>query len=114
MTDLGKMLPFLKEEELKELTKRIMASEDGTWKGICVQRVLPFLDAETVENLCRNAMEKGQNYNIYFPFLSGEAMHGIVTEVTEGKLAIALDAMYPFLDEEDIRKVFYFYLEKEE
>lgn len=108
------MLPFLEEEEVNELAKRIMESENGKWKGVQMEAVLPFLDSGIVDELCRKCMEKGRDYTEFLPFLSEEGMHEIVTDVIEGKLAIELDAMYPFMDEKEIKRVFYFYLEKEE
>lgn len=112
--DITKMLPFLEDEEVNELAKRILESENGEWKGIQISRVLPFLDSGIVEELCRKSMEKGQDYKTFLPYLSYKGMHEIVTDVLEGRLAIELDAMYPFMGKEDIKKVFYFYLEKED
>ena len=41
-------------------------------------------------------------------------MHEIVEDVISGKREMNLDAMYPFMSNEDMKKVFYFYLNKEE
>ncbi len=112
--DITKMLPFLEGEEVNELAKRILESENGEWKGMQISKVLPFLDSEIVDGLCRKSMENGQDYKTFLPFLSNKGMHEIVTDVMEGKLAIELDAMYPFMSKEDIKRVFYFCLEKEE
>lgn len=114
MTDLEKLLPYLGEEEVNELAKRILGSEDRKWKGIGIKRILPFLNSDRVDELCQEAVEKGEDYKVFLPYLSGGKMHEMVAEVLEGGLAMELDAMYPFMNEADIRKVFYFCLEKEE
>lgn len=114
MTDLGKLLPFLGEAEMNELVNRIWESEDKSWKGIEIRRILPFLNSNRVDELFQKAVEKGEDYRVFLSFLSGRKMHEIVEKVLEGELEMELDAMYPFMSAEDIRKVFYFYLEKEE
>lgn len=114
MSNIASMLPFLEEEEVNELAKRILESENGEWKGVKIDSVLPFLSDNIVDELCLKSIEKGKGYEKFLPFLSNEGMHGIVMDVIEGRRNIELNAMYPFMDEEDIKRVFYFYLEKEE
>lgn len=114
MGNITKMLPFLEEEDVNVLAKKILESEAGEWKGVKMSNVLPFLSAGIVDEMCLRCMEKGKSYKEFLPFISEEGMHKIITDVLEGRLTIELDAMYPFMNEGDIKRVFYFYLEKEE
>ena len=48
------------------------------------------------------------------PFLGAEEIDMIAKNVLAGKRKMNLDCMYPFMSDEDLKRVFYYYLDKEE
>ena len=49
--NLNKMLAFLSQEDLQELTEKILSTEDKTFQNITFRQVLPFLDESYIDAL---------------------------------------------------------------
>lgn len=112
--ELKKMLPFLGEDEIKMIAKNILESEAEEWKGFYLNDILPFLSTAIIDEMFFKAVDAGKDYARFLPFISGRAMHEIVEDVLAGKRELNLDKMYPFMSNEDMKKVFYHYLDKED
>jgi hypothetical protein len=137
--NIKKMLPFLEEEELDALAKKIIDSPDKNYKGITIQNILPFLEDETIDVLLKDAVSKnedyhqylpfasdevidemflvaaknGQPYSSFLPFVSDECLSKLIDEYIHGTFEIDIDKLYPFLEDDDIRKLFKHELNKD-
>ena len=112
--ELKKMLPFLGAEEIDMIAKNILESEAEEWKGFRIIDLFPFMSTAVIDKMFLETVEAGKDYGRFLPFVSGRVMHEIVEDVITGKREMNLDTMYPFLSNEDMKKVFYYYLDKEE
>ena len=112
--ELKKMLPFLGTEEIDMIAKNVLESEAEEWKGFRLNDLFPFMSTAVIDKMFLETVEAGKDYSRFLPFISSRAMHGIVEDVITGKREMNLDQMYPFLPGEDMKKVFYYYLNKEE
>lgn len=112
--ELKKMLPFLGTEEIDLIAKKVLESEAEEWKGFCINDLFPFMSTAVIDKMFLETVEAGKDYGRFLPFISSRVMHEIVEDVITGKREMNLDAMYPFLSNEDMKKVFYYYLDKEE
>lgn len=108
------MLPFLEDEELALLAKKIMESDTGEYKGVSLDEVLPFLDEDVVDEAFLYQVQKGQDYRSLLPFVSEEALHKLAVKYVRDELIvdIDMDELYPFMDDDDIRLIFRHELEK--
>lgn len=112
--ELKKMLPFLGGEEIDMLAKKVLESEAEEWKGFRLNDLFPFMSTAVIDKMFLEAVESGKDYGRFLPFISGRVMHEIVEDVIAGKRELNLDRMYPFMSNDDMKKVFYHYLNKEE
>ncbi len=112
--ELKKMLPFLGTEEIDLIAKKVLESEAEEWKGFRLNDLFPFMSTAVIDKMFLETVESGKDYGRFLPFISGRVMHEIVEDVIAGKREMNLDAMYPFMSDEDMKKVFYYYLDKEE
>ena len=112
--ELKKMLPFLGAEEIDKIAKNVLESEAEEWKGFRLNDLFPFMSTAVIDKMFLKTIEAGKDYSRFLPFISGRVMHETVEDVIAGKRELNLDAMYPFMSNEDMKKVFYYYLNKEE
>ena len=112
--ELKKMLPFLGTEEIDLIAKKVLESEAEEWKGFRINDLFPFMSTAVIDKMFLETVDAGKDYGRFLPFISNRVMHEIVEDVIIGKREMNLDAMYPFLSNEDMKKVFYYYLDKEE
>ena len=133
--DLKKMIPFLEDEQLGLLVDKILESEDGIFKGVTIKDLLPFLDDELIVKAFKKDLERNKDITIYLPFLdddyydeivrkmleenkiddrfytylpflSEEILSNIVEYYLNNDIELDLNRIYPFLSDEDIRKMF--------
>ena len=83
--NLTSMLPFLDDDDLLELTDKVLKSETGEYK----------------------------NVSAFYPFLSKKTCHDMTMSYLDGSLNIQMDNLYPFLPTEDIKTLFRAVLQKE-
>lgn len=102
------MLPFLDEEGVRKIAR---AAENGDI-DLFFFELLPFMDEEDIDRLCLSAIKKKENYSEIVPYASDRLLHQIVSEYISGELDIDMDKFYPYLDDEDIRRIFRHFLEK--
>jgi hypothetical protein len=105
--DFKKMLPFLEEEELKELVAKLEESPDGTYQGITMKQVLPFLEDEDVDQMIASAYEKGLAITSFLPYASEEGLTHLVEKIiaTPGDPKVSLRPFLPFLENEALVKL---------
>lgn len=109
-------IPFLTEEELDDVCK-LFEKNDPRVKDVRLVNIVPFLSEEQISRVFFARVEglKKKEYMELFPFLSDEALSELVDKyVSEEIKNIDINVLYPFLTKEDLKKVFYYELNKEE
>lgn len=105
------MIPFLDEEELKQLAQKVAESPDGNYQGVTYSNLLPFLDEDDVDMLMLSFYRKGQDLCHFYPFASDEGFSRLVDEIVKnGNPSIDLRGLFPFLEDEDLTKLLNFIL----
>lgn len=115
MHRLVQMLPFMDEDTIHDLVEKLL-QEDGL-EGIDVGVVLPFLDEKDATALFKKAL-KGDNPRLnpmmIAPFVDADALSYVVDEYIAGHIPEhQLDALYPFMNESDLKRLFKHIVEKE-
>jgi hypothetical protein len=100
---LKTMLPFLEEDELKELAQKVAASPDGNYEGITMGNLLPFLEEEDVDAMMLAAYQKKTSPAICYPFASEEGLSKLLKMVLDADdEEFDLLPLFPFLEDEDL------------
>ncbi len=119
---ISKIIPFLSDDELHNLALKIANDEDKeVISRLDIEKVLPFFTEEDCDIIFIKKLEcaeKGTDGSTYIkcaPFVSQKALSKFVDLYIEGefKNISKLDTIYPFLAEEDIKKLFYYELGKD-
>ncbi|MDD6301917.1 MAG: hypothetical protein PUA56_01190 [Bacillales bacterium] len=110
---LVKILPFMDEEDIHEMVGKI-CSGDEDFKDLDPVAIMPFLDDDDCDQLFLYQMKKEGEINIEMAnFVSEDCLSILVDEYINGKFSnLDIDKLYPFLDGEDVKKLFYFELKK--
>jgi hypothetical protein len=103
--DLKKMIPFLDEDDLKELLDKVMASPDGTYQGVSMASLLPFLEDEDIDKMMMVAYQKGQKITPFLPFVSGEGLSRLVRVIVDSgdTTKVSLHSLLPFLEDDSLK-----------
>jgi len=106
MSKLMHILPFMHNEELKELAYKILNDEV---KGVKLHMLYPFLSKSDLEEIVKIMIEKGDTANLKYvlPFVSREIVDLIYQGIQEGKITgIKEHYLYPFLSKDKIKEMF--------
>ena len=125
--DIRGMLPFLDEDDIADFPDEMF--EDPNLR----RAILPFCDEETAARICRIAMESGEddlsgympfmdeddvddlfvemalngiNDHRCYPFVSEEGFGRVLDLYLKGEIDFDFDDAYPFMDDDDIRRLF--------
>lgn len=99
--NLIKMIPFLEDEQLEELAEKI-EDNNGEYKGLRLEVLLPFLDDTYVDQLFLNRLEKGKDACSFAPFVSDDIFNEMVKGCIDGRISVNLTKYLPFMDDETI------------
>lgn len=116
-SEIYEMLPYLADEDLHEIVSSIIDEEDGSlYKTIDINELLPYLSEKDVDLLLMKSVSEN-DLNLPFTelltFASSKSLSGLVDEYVKGNLQnINMNEMYPYLDSQDIKRVFQYYLSK--
>lgn len=100
------MLPFMDQEDLKELAYQVMNKEV---KGVNIFVLYPFLNNETMDEIVDELIENGNTKDLQksIPFISKEKVDLIQDAVQEGKLpGFKEEFLLPFLGRAKIKSLF--------
>jgi hypothetical protein len=100
------LLPFMSNEDLKELAQSIVA---GDTEGVPLAMVYPFLDRDDLDRIVEEAATAGRHKDVYsaLPFLSKEAVQRLHERVASGELeGLKEEAFLPFLGKDKIKELF--------
>jgi len=104
--NLKHMLPFLDDEELADLAKKIAESPEGVYQGITMKEILPFVDEDDVDQMMLEGYKKGQDVHSCYPFASDEGLSRLVNEALKDDAPdIDFLKLIPFIEDEDIQRI---------
>lgn len=106
MSKLMHILPFMENEELKELAFKII---NGEVKGVKLYMLYPFLSRADLDEIIKLMIEKGDTTNLKacLPFASKETVDLIYQGIKEGKIKDMKEHyLYPFLGKDKIKEMF--------
>ena len=106
---LIKLFPFMDEKDLLDIANKIIDGEEG-YKELPIASVIPFI--EDADEIFLKLIEKNNPaYSTIVPFVSTECLSNCVDKYTKGEIDICFDDIYPFLENDDIVKLFTYYIE---
>ena len=115
---IKKILPFLDEEDLKEIVEAILAKDDK-YEFLPLDILFPYLNEEDCDRLFLMALDDVDMKNKIdiqklVPFVSEECMDKFVDLYVQGKYKnVNIDELYPFMNNKSIKKIFSYYLCKD-
>ena len=113
---LLRLLPFMSEEETHKLCEQFLA-DDETLSKLSLTAIMPFLSTEDCDALFLKCLDANLDKDIVecAAFVSKECLSGVVDGYIAGKYPdLDIDELYPFLADEDIKRIFYHILNSEE
>ena len=117
---LAQMLPFLDEAEIHEIMEKILAGDEA-YKGLDIESLMPFMSKEDCgvlfeKSLEANDKEPGVDGKLYLkcvPFVDEAVLSKLVDRYVEGGFEnIRMDNIYPYLSSADVKRIFYYELNK--
>ena len=117
---LAKMLPFLDEAEIHDIAEKVLAGDEN-FKGIDIASLMPFMSKEDCgvlfeKSLEANDKEPGVDGRLYLkcvPFVDEAVLSKLVDRYVEGGFEnIRMDNIYPYLSSADVKRIFYYELNK--
>lgn len=112
---LVSLLPYLDDEELEEIADMIINNHEEL-KGLKLATIFPFLSQKKCDEIFLAKMTTlSQNeVSSIVPFVSPKTLSNLVDEYIAGRLTkVNMNIVYPFLDKEDIKRIFFYELNKE-
>ena len=107
---LLRLLPYMSEEDAHELCKKLLAS-DEMLKKINVAEIMPFASKEDCDALflkCIVLTDGKSDIAKAVPYVSKTCLSLVVDDYISGRYPdLDMDALYPFLSDEEIKKIFY-------
>lgn len=106
--------PFMSDEDIHDIFVK-MLNDDENFKDESITGILPFLNQEDCDALFLKTIEKGLNisYQSVIPFVSSDCLSTFVDEYLDGKYQdVDIDSFYPFLNSADVKRVFYYKMNK--
>lgn len=110
---LVKILPFMDEEDVHEVVDKIL-NDDPDFKGVNAAAIMPFLEEEDCDKIFIKKLQEDDDIALELVnFVSEECLTLLVDAYIAGKYPnLNVDKLYPFLDGDDVKKLFYFELRK--
>lgn len=106
---LLRLLPYMSKEEAHKVAEKLLAN-DETLKKLDVPTVMPFLTVDDCDAIFVKAIELGRELDLAacVPYVSTSCITGVIDAYIEGKYPeLDVDSLYPFLADEEIKKLFY-------
>ena len=106
---LVKLAPFLDEDDVGEIAVQLVRNR----RSVNLTELLPFMDEDSIDICFRYALIRNENWQEYLPFVSKDALHKLMKDYMAGKITADFDLIYPFMDEDDIRALFRYEMNKQ-
>jgi hypothetical protein len=105
------ILPFMEREDIHSLAVKLASGDDESFKNISLVTLMPFLSQEDCDMLFLKTLnlKKDINYIALAPFVSSKVLSHVVDKYINGEITLKhIEGLYPFLDKDDIRRLFAF------
>ena len=107
---LLRLLPYMSKKDAHNLCREIMASDDML-KKINAAEIMPFISKSDCDMLFLKCIENSDfscDVARAVPYVSKKCLSRVVDDYINGKYPnLDMDSMYPFLSDEEIKKIFY-------
>ena len=107
---LLRLLPYMSEEDAHEFCKKLVAS-DEMMKKVNVADIMPFVSKDDCDALflkCIIITDGKSDIAKAVPYVSKTCLAVVVDDYINGKYPdLDMDSLYPFLADEEIKKIFY-------
>jgi hypothetical protein len=102
------MLPFLEDNELKELAAKVLASPNGIYEGVTVHDLAIFLEEEDVETLASSLLDKGEDEQAssLAPFMSDKGVNKLLQMALSKGDGRLVKKLLPFVDDDEVDELF--------
>lgn len=103
---LVSLLPFMENEEIKDLAHKII---NGEVKGVKLVVLFPFLEEKDLDEIVDILIEKGdiKSLKYTFPFVSQTTIEKIYNKVKDGTIKdMRTQSLLPFLGKQQIKDLF--------
>lgn len=104
------LLPFMSKEDIEECFDEIVKKDDSD-----IIEFIPFLQTEKVDELFEKIINKECSLKVerILPFVSNSKLTWFVSEYVLGHYQdVDINKLYPFLNSNDIKKLYYYMLNK--
>lgn len=109
--DIRKALPFLDDDALKKLME--YAAENPGKINFDGAQCYPFLSEKIMDEVFLKKLDGGVLDESCLPFVSSECLKKVVEKYCENRdLDVNIDALYCFMDEDDVSEIFRAYLKR--
>ncbi len=112
---LAEIIPFLDDDELlHDLVLKIIDGDEEIIKKLDLKSILPFLPDEDCDLLFLKSLElKGKISSDCLPFVSEACLSRFIDNYIKGQYQnIDINQVYPFLSNDDIKRLFLYELNK--
>lgn len=110
--NIVQLLPFMDEKDVDKICADL-ADHPEHCKGISLMSVYPFASEKYVDELFLSQAKAGKVDENALPFVSEECLHKLIKEYADNPdIDLNVDALYPFLQSEDISLLFKTYLKR--
>lgn len=102
---LSHLIPFMDDEDLKELVEKIKNKEV---KGVKLVQLYPFLHRNEVDELVDEVLKDGNPKDLYtaLPFMSKAKLNEVYEKIQSGELeGFKEEALLPFLGKDKIKEL---------
>ena len=106
---LLRLLPYMSKEEAHKVAEKLMANDESL-KNLDVPTVMPFLTVDDCDAIFVKAIELGRALDLAacVPYISAACLSNVIDGYIAGKYPkLDVDSLYPFLADEEIKKLFY-------
>ena len=106
---LLRLLPYMSAEEAHKVAQKLMENDEAL-KTLDVATVMPFLSADDCDKLFVRIIELERDCDLAActSYVSAECLSSVVDGYIEGEYPnLTIDSLYPFLADEEIKKLFY-------
>ena len=112
-TEMDEFLPFLDGRDIALLVNKFKEAGVNEFKGLHLEELFPFADEIYIDELFLEKFLHGSIDESLIPFVSDKCWHELVVKYCEDEESeLDIDALYPFLDKEDLNLLFKTYLKR--
>lgn len=110
---LLKILPYMDKDDIHGIAKRILKN-DKEFKDVDYAAIMPFMTRKDCDAIFLKTLKDGDTISIKMVhFVSPDCLSILVDRYVCGKCPdLDIDALYPFLNSADVKKLFYYELKK--